>query len=382
VNKRQLVYILGLIGVMVLLGAGCGGDEDSSSDNGSDGSYPAEFNEMVDNAMAPVSEWPGPTSSPKLKPNQLVFSIPCSKVAEGCEFINQGVKDAAEAVGWDYKTVDPEGSPEKSNAAIRQAVQANADVIVMVAIDPKVVSDALGDAQDAGIPVVLVAGGREGEPELLANNGVFTDVTFRSYELGELLGAFIAVNSDGEAKVAMFNTPEWPTIDQRFEGTKASLSECPGCEVVAETDFAQTEIGTTLGSKYQSVLQANPDADYAWVGLDAAASVLVAANQQAGSDQAQITSIDGNKQNIDYVMDGSQLVTIGSPLNWTGWAALDEANRAVNGAEPATDNIPYRLITKENAEQFVGTGFEGDIDYQAKYLQLWKTGKTSKSVDK
>jgi ribose transport system substrate-binding protein len=386
-----LVKFAMLCSVAVLVGCG---DSDSESDSNGGGStsttasptpssesYPAEFEQIVADATEPISSWPGPTSSPKLEGNKLVYGIPCSKVAEGCQFIVDGVEEATKAVGWQFKSVNPEGSPDKSNEAIRQAIADDADAIVMVAIDPKVVSGPLAEAKKANIPVILVAGGHETEQDFLAKHGVFTDVSLGSIGQGELLAAFTAVHSKGKAKLAMFNTPEFPTIVQRYDSYKDTLAKCTECEVVADTNFAATEIGTTLGSKYQSTLQANPEADYAWVGLDAAAGVMVAAAQQSGASKVNLVSFDGNRQNIEFVADGTQLVTIGSPLHWAGWAALDNANRAMSGEEPVGDDgIPWRLITQENADPYKGIGFQGDIDYQAKYRELWETGSTDESV--
>lgn len=395
-SRSRSWFVFSLVGLLAVAAivAGCG-SSDSSDSTGSSSStsptsesgggggdlYPASFKTMVEEAKEPITKWPGPTTSPKLKPSQLVFSIPCSKIAEGCQFINEGVEEAAKAAGWEYQTVNPEGDPDKSNAAIRQAVAAGADAIVIISIDPKLVAGPLAEAEKAGIAVIMTTGGHEDELPFLEEHGVSHDVSIHAEFQGELLGAFAAVEGEGEAQLAMFTAPEFPTITQRYDGTRKTLEECPGCSVVSSTNFTQTEIATKLGPAYQSVLQANPSVNFGWVGLDAAAGVMVAAAEQPGAIAPPLLGFDGNKQNIEFVLEGKQLADVGAPLHWMGWAALDNANRILQG-EPAVkdDGIPSRLITKENAGEYVENGFQGGINYQEKYEQLWTTGKTDSSV--
>jgi len=390
--RRSLPAALAVLAAAAFA-AGCGSSDDGGETSAAAGGdaaqttasedlgYPAEFAEIVERAKKPVSEWPGPTESPRLARGQFVFAIPCSKVAEGCQRIVDGVKSAADAVGWRFATVDPAGDPNRQGAAIEQAINAGATVIVLAAIEPKLVADPLKRARARGIRVICTSCGHENDREYFTDDGIQADVSLRGTEQGEIMGAFLATDSDGKAKVGMIESPEFPLNVERAVATKAALKQCAGCEVVAQTDFLQTEIGTQLGSKSQTFFQANPSIEYGWVAFDAAAGAVVPAAQQAGAAQMRIVSFDANVANIEFVEKGAQYATVGTALEWVGWAAVDEANRLLNGEEAlASDNVPNRLVTEENAAEYAKTGFRGDIDYEAKYLELWRSGSTDTSA--
>jgi ABC-type sugar transport system substrate-binding protein len=392
--KRPIMIAVtaALIAAMAIAITACGGSSDSSSDATSDtgstqassgGSggekYPASFEAEVKEAAEPPKEWKGPTTSPPFKESQLVYSIPCAKVVEGCVRIDEGIKAAAAEIGWGYKSINPESDPNRAGAAIEEAINAGANVIVDIAVDPKLVAAPIRKAREQGI-VVLCASCAVPDSDV-GPNKLSGQVGLEPIEQGEVMAAFLAVESAGEAKVALLDDPEFGVVNRRVEGTKKALGECPGCEIVAESQFTGAEIATTLAQKSQAFFQANPSAEYAWVPYDAAATAVVQANQQAGASGVQIIGFDGNIPNIEYVENGEQLATIGSPLEWTGWAAIDSANRLLNGEEELPDpGLPSLLITQETASGYSEGGFQGDADYQAKYLELWKTGKTDTSL--
>jgi ABC-type sugar transport system substrate-binding protein len=363
---------------LVFAAAGCGGDDEESSSSGtSNGSQsaevPAELQQIVDEGSGTISEWPGPTEGPVAESGKFVVSIPCARVAYGCARIDDGVKAAGKALGWRVLSVDAKGSPDTASQAIQQAIDQKADGIVLGAMDPALVKGAIADAREAGIPVVDPVAAREPSP-----TGINHDVKIHGDKQGELLGAYIATESGGKAKVGIMDDEEFPHQALRTGGIKKSLEQCEGCEIVGQSNFVVTDIGTQLGPKSQAFLQANPEIDWLSVAFDAAASDVVVANQQAGARKVNIVSMDANPQNIDFIEQGKQTATVGAPLDWAGWAAVDNINRIISGEEPLEDDgIPSRLVTKDNVADFKENGY-GPVDYEAKYTELWKSGKTTK----
>jgi ribose transport system substrate-binding protein len=343
-----------------------------------EGGYPASFESMLEEAKSSPTEWKGPTTSPAFKKNMLVYSIPCSKVAEGCVRVNEGIKAAAAKMGWQFKSINPEGDVGRSGAAIEEATNAGADVIFDIAIDPSLVSGPIKKAREAGITVMCASCAA---PESdVGPNKLSGQVGLDAVEQGELMAAFLAVESEGNAKVAFLDDPEFGVVNARVEGFKPAFEQCSACEIVAESKFTAAEITTSLAQKTQSFLQSNPSAEYIWVPYDSAAAPVVQAVGETGS-QVQTVAFDGNVPNIQYVAEGKQLATIGSALEWTGWAAVDDANRLLNGEEELPEpGIPNILITEENASSYEKAGFQGDADYQAKYEELWQSGKTDSSL--
>lgn len=372
-NMRRLA-LLGVLGAVALVGAGCGDDESTSSDSGSSSgeAVPAELAKLVEEAEGTITEWPGPTEGPVAEEGKSIVSIPCARVAYGCARIDDGVKAAGEVLGWDVLSIDPQGDPQKANEAVEQAIKMDADGIVVGALDPELLKTSIANARAAGIPVVDPVAAREP-----SDTGINHDVEIDGTRQGEILGAYIATASDGQAKVGIMDDEEFPHQALRTGGIESSLDQCSGCEIVGQENFVVSEIGTKLGPKSQAFVQANPDIDWLSVAFDAAAADVVIANQQAGARDVKIVSMDGNPQNLDFIEQGQQQATVAAPLDWAGWAAVDNLNRIFNGEEPVEDDgIPSRLVTPDNIADFRENGF-GPVDYEEQYTELWETGKTS-----
>lgn len=371
---KHLRWLTPTIAAVALLAvSGCGSnDKKASSGSGSSSGVPAELTQLVKEGSGTISKWPGPTEGPVAPGGKFIVSIPCARVAYGCARIDDGVKAAGKVLGWRVLSVDAKGNPDTANQAIQQAIDQKADGIVVGAIDPVLLKEAIAKARRAGIPVVDPVAARKP-----SDTGINHDVQIHGERQGKLLGAYIAVASGGKAQVGIMDDKEFPHQALRTGGIKDSLRKCGGCKVVGESDFVVTDIGTQLGPKSQAFLQANPSIDWLDVAFDAAASDVVIANQQAGARKVNIVSMDGNPQNLDFIEQGKQTATVAAPLDWAGWAAVDNLNRIINGQPPTEDDgIPSRLVTKDNVADFRKNGF-GPVDYKAKYTELWKTGKTT-----
>ena len=87
-------------------------------------------------------------------------------------------------------------------------------------------------------------------------------------------------------------------------------------------------------------------------------------------DGAEGHLFDGNKENIAFIRDGNiQVAAIGYPLDWAGWAAIDQINRELQDKPLAKDDIRFKLITKDNLPK--GDTYIGDYDFETKYRELW-----------
>ena len=372
-RARWLVPLAVVILVLGFTAAGYAGKSQTTKSQVTSAGVPAELAALVKASSSTVSKWNGPTTGPIAPKGKFIVSIPCTRLAYGCARIDDGVKAAAKVLGWKVLTIDPKGDPAAANDAVRQAIRLKADGIVVGAIDPVVLKASIAEARKAGIVVVDPVSARAPSP-----TGINHDVSIQGFKEGRVLGAYIAVASNGTAQVGIMDDKEFPHQALRTGGIKASLAKCSGCKIVGESNFVVTDIGTQLGPKSQSFLSANPSITWLSVAFDAATGDVVAASQQAGARKVKIVSMDGNPQNLAFIQQGKQTATVAAPLDRTGWASMDNINRVINGQKPTVDDgIPIRLVTKANVADFLKHGF-GPVNYQAKYTQLWKTGKTSK----
>lgn len=372
-TTRWFAPVAVLVGVLAFASAGAAKRSTVSTKTQPAAGVPASLVQLVKQGMSVTKTWNGPTRGPIAKKGKFVVSIPCARVAYGCARIDDGVKAAAKVLGWKVLSIDPKGDPSKANEAVRQAIQLKADGIVVGAIDPVLLKESIAAARKAGIPIIDPVAARLPSP-----TGINHDVKIQGFREGQVLGAYVAVASKGTARVGIMDDKEFPHQALRTGGIKNSLAKCSGCKIVGQSNFVVTDIGTQLGPKSQAFLQANPSINWLDVAFDAATGDVVNAMQQAGARKANVVSMDGNPQNLDFIQAGTQAATVAAPLDQTGWAAVDNINRIISGQPPvANDGIPIRLVTKANLADFRKHGF-GPVNYKVKYTQLWKTGKTTK----
>ena len=370
-NKKSLKLAFTGVVIIAFL-AGCSSATGGATAGGGASAVPAALSDLVTSAMKPIETWTGPTTGPIAKAGISVVSIPCAGAAYGCAEIDRGVIAAAKVLGWHVLSIDPKGDPAAASAAIRQAIQIKANAIVLGSWNATVLKVPIAEARAAGIIVINAV-----DVAPLAADGPNHNITIQGEMAGEILGAYMVVHSKGTAQVGLMNDEEFPNQFLRAAGIKKSLALCTGCAVIGASNFAVTEIGTTLTAKSQAFIQANPKMNWLWVAFDAAASDVVIGAGQAGASKVSIGSMDGNPQNIDFIAAGKETASVVENLQWTGWASMDNINRILNGQEPATDDgIAIRLITADNVADFKANGI-GPIDYQGIYTKLWTTGAAS-----
>jgi hypothetical protein len=68
-----------------------------------------------------------------------------------------------------------------------------------------------------------------------------------------------------------------------------------------------------------------------------------------------------------------QWACVGAASEASGWAAIDELNRALNRQPRAGNRVPVQLITQENHAGVTtpGVGYTGAFDYKAEWRKFW-----------
>ncbi len=385
---RMLVVAVALLGLVVFVTA-CGGSSSSSS---SEASSTTESEEPAETESEPEAEsgltvaaaeemvteaqeekpFEGPSSSPKGVKDKSITVIGCPLEVEGCSVTANSVKEAASHLGWNVKIVDGKGTPQASTAGMEQAIAEGTDGIVLVAVDKELIAPALPKASSAGIPIVGYADNNEpGEgPE-----NVFAEVGLGANVLGSMIAAWGVADSNGEAKVAMFNAPELSTIQQRYEASKGVFEECEGCEVATTQEFALASAGTKLPLLTSNVLTSNPEADYLWDPSGSLGSLQAATvDQSQSAGKVKVITFDCVKTNLEEIKKGtgSLAACAGVGLVQSGYAIVDQMNRAFAG-EPAAekgDEQPSHLIDATNVPD-PNVGWPGDKGFEEGYLKLW-----------
>jgi ribose transport system substrate-binding protein len=329
--------------------------------------------------MTPAT-YAGPTTPAKAPKNIKIAAITCLSVLHGCVSPTDGIRHAAEKLGWSVKVYDGGGTPNKQNAAILDAISSGADVIATIAIDPNLVQLSLAEAKKKGIPVVAGSNGID-TPDpvnLTAPNGLgfVFDVSPDYITLGEHMAQWIIADSHGKANVALFSDKEFPSIMAQEVGILKGFSACKTCTVSKQIYFTATQIATQLGQMTVDYVRTHPDVDYIYGAFDPPVAAQVAALMQAGmGKKVKIVGALGNQQNINFIRQGHVQVADGAYDNeYMGWAIVDQTIRMLNKqplADPHGENLPFVVLDKTNLPA-PGADWQAKTGYQEKFLSLWK----------
>lgn len=359
----------------------CGSDDDESAGSTPAASTPtasAEAGGASSEAKAFLEEHISPPSAitvtePVGKPipsgKTLVF-LTCPVPA--CQITVPPLREAAKALGWEFKYINSGVTPQSIQDAFKQAIRLKPDAVAAVTGTPRdVFQDQLAELAKLNIPYVECCSTNQ------PGDGILASIYDKSTEdfIGKVMAAWIAVDSGGKANVALVHANEFANhtliINSLVENLK---TYCPDCttqdEVVSAGDF-----GTKLPAKIVGLLRANPDLNYIAFGLDDQLLGVPAALQAAGlSDKVKIVGQAPGEPNLEEISnDGIEKASVSWPAPETMWHMADIIARHFVDAdlEPSIAAAPINfLITKDTVGDIAddGSTIEG---YQDQYKALW-----------
>lgn len=322
------------------------------------------FGSMAAKYKQPITEFPGPTEPVKPPTGKKIVAITCSTQGIGCVRAAQGATEAGKVLGWAVKTVDGQGTPSAWNAAILNAISSHADGIILAAVPPPLVGDALSKAKAAGIPVVEVF-------ETAPSNLAFASVNFDHHEQGEAIADWVANDSEESAQVLVVEDTEFETLTERVKGFEEGLAKCDGCNVVETVNSQIGTMANTVPSAVASALSSHPEINYVVSPFDSNAIFASQGVQQAGKEgQVKVVGYEGDPQAVSTIREGGiEVATAADPAEWMGWQADDELARAMTGQKAEETPVPWKVIDATNLPK--SNTWTGDIDYQSEFEQLW-----------
>ena len=382
-TRRPLVALGFLLTSALVLVAACsssGGDHGNAGSSGGTSAAQAEADRIVAQATAPITKWPGPTSSPPSAKNKRVLFIPITLSAAGDVQWGDYIKLAAQHLGWTATVYPTDGEVSQFAAGLNEAVSGKYDAVIMSAITPSLVAPQLAKVRAAGIPVIDMSNNSTPSPTTV-NYNIGTAVEPQA----KYLAAYVAKASGGKASVAIFNFPESLTVVQRVDAFEHDLKTyCPSCQVSVTTNLSVAALDTpAMVSQVEGVLQAHPNVNYLYSAFDDFGINALQAVQQAGlSKKVKIVSLNANDMPMlqSLAAGGPVVADVGAPNQWLSFLAMDTLNRIFAGATntitaAVTDSSPFRLFTRANLPSDYQTSFKngwlGDYNFTKKYYQLW-----------
>ena len=252
----------------------------------------------------------------------------------------QSIQDAAAQAGIDLTFTDAEQKQENQIASIRQFIQQGVDIIAFSPVVETGWDAALGEARDAGIPVVLTDRAIESDQDDLYVSFLGSDFIREGEWAGDWVNENFA-DADHVNIVELQGTTGSAPANDRATGFRNVVTD-PKFDIID----SQTGDFTRAGGKQvmEAFLQAHDDIDLVFAHNDDMGLGAIEAIEAAGL----VPGVDIQIVTIDAVHDGMQALADGK-INYIvecnpllGPQLMDIAGRILNGEE-----VPARIVTNE-----------------------------------
>ncbi|MGH2662961.1 MAG: sugar ABC transporter substrate-binding protein [Actinomycetota bacterium] len=367
-----------LFAITLLVAASCGDDGEPAAggDGTTNGDGTTEQSACVEEAQAAVDAAREPIEL-KLPPTPLdvdqlqgkkIFLL-TSQIVELSELMGNGFEEAAAALGMEAEVFNGEGQVATWNQGVRQAVNEEYDGIVLLSVQPDLVSEPLEQGIEDGMAVVEIFNGSP-VPQDELDPRVDAQVTPDFFASGSLISDWIMADSGCDATVAVFGAEVIGVQSNMMQSFEEYLpQECADCTLYVERiDLAN--IAGEMETRTPNILRRDPDIDYLVPVFDAAATFLIPAAQQAGFE-GKVLSHDGVPAHLDLVRSGEQALDVAFPPNeWMGWALVDQLARVILEMEPAEWTVPVQLFDQTNIGE-EGDEFPNFVGYEEQFKGAW-----------
>lgn len=336
--------------------AACGGERSSAEGTeATAGDIAAVESRITKSTAVPAFVSPGPPFDAVGEVRgKTVFEIPITSEVPFITAVEEGMRQAAEAVGARLVVYPNQGEPSQWAQGIRAAVAQRADVITLFAQNPAVLGPQIEQAEEAGIPVIVVRTTGEEEPCQADRSGdVYgtTCVPGPFEEAGRLEADWVIKDTRGKANVLVITSSDAPSTVSLLEGLRGEFeARCPACRL-RFVDVPIPEWAARLQTEVQAALVRDPTINYIIPIYDSMSQYVVPAIRATdAADRVKIATFNGTPFVLRMLQEDDVVVMdVGENLAWVGWATMDQAFRVIAGEEPVrSERTPLRVFTDAN----------------------------------
>lgn len=369
-----------LVGIAVVLGA-------SSSTRAARTATPpgvAAAKAFVAKAMQPP-KWAGPTAkvNAAAAKGKSVFFVNLTESIPALHEWSVVLAQQLQAAGVKAQDCDGKGNPNGITSCLNQALAAKPDAIVALALDNDFIASYMAKAKAAGIAFIT---GQSGRPSLPTSPpGRVAEVTFDYYQVGRIIGAWFAADSNctkGAPQIITTTSSRQPS-EAEVAGIQSAIRQyCPGLKFPGAQNVLIPDWATKLATTTRSDLLANKNLNYILPLYDGMTIYMnPAINQMHLGSRVRMASFNATPVVMQTeVAKRSPLVAdVGGPNQWYAVALADQVLRVLTGAKPVkSENVPLRLFTTANVKSINVKKDEatwyGSIDPICNYHKLWGIG--------
>lgn len=327
-----------------------------------------------------------PTTGPKAVKGKTVWVISCSQSIDLCSDEVNEIGKAIDAIGWQKTIVNAEFDPVIAGDAIRQAVAAKADGIIVFGFDCPMISQPLREAVDAGVKTLGVVSLDCDDPALTEKSAPLFNVDMVFDEKGETFysnfakvygedkAAIVIAKTDAKAKVMILDVPDLVTVAALTDGFEAGMAACKTCKVVTTVDLTTVDqVNGAVEQKVTTALARNPSVDTIFQSTDGLflTGVQNAILNSGRAGKLLVVGSEGFPSNLDAIRSGSgQNIAMAFDARWEGWASVDAMNRAFAGAPQVHGGQGYVYIDAKTNMPPSGA-WDSKIDFRSGFKALW-----------
>ena len=373
------MFVVPLLAVV----AACGGNTSSNNTNATpapktDDAYLQMAKDYVAMVTAPGTPWSGPTTGPTAQGKKLIVYVSSDQRNGGPQGAGDGAQDAANAIGWDFRILDGQGSVQGRTTALNQAIALKPHGIILGNVDTQEQAPIIRRAAMLGIKMV---GWHIGPtPGPVNDPPVFTNVTTDPREVAKAAAFFAVADSNGTANVVLFKDSITTISTAKTDAAAQVFKGCAGCKVLEIEDTPMGDLANRMPSLTTSLLtKYGKQWTYAIAVNDLYFDFSAPSLQAAGVDAAsgyprQISSGDGSVTAFQRIRQRRyQIGTVAEPLRLQGWMCIDELNRAFAGQQPSGFVPPPHLFVASNLDRDGGPDnvYEPENGYKDIYRKIW-----------
>jgi ribose transport system substrate-binding protein len=264
--------------------------------------------------------------------------------------MQKGAQEAATRLGVDLvvQAAEREVDVDKQMQIIENLIQTGVQALCITPSGSKEVVPAIGKANAAKIPVVIVD--TRVDEKAAAEAGIRLDgfVGSDNYEGGKVAGEYLLKVTGGKARVGLLEgIPGHETGDSRLKGFHDAVKNAPGIKVVAsQTANWERDQGFTV---FQNMLQAHPDIDALFACSDMMALGAVEAIAAAGkTGKIRVIGFDAVDDARKAIGTGAILASVAQFPSEMGRLAVEDAVMLIRGEKPpAEQKVRIELVTKD-----------------------------------
>jgi ribose transport system substrate-binding protein len=332
----------------------------------------AEARSAVRQAEKVDVSWNGPTTGPAAQPGKTIVYVAQTMTNPGVAGVANGLREAAQVIGWKVRVIDGQGTPAGIQAALSQAVGVKPSGIVLGGFDPNATSSQVARANAARIP--LIGWHAVGPPGPSRHPELFTNVTTRVEDVAEISADWIIAHSNGRAGVVVFTDASIPFARNKSQLIEKHLATCADVRLLATENIPIPDASSRTPQEVSSLLSRFGSR---WTYSAAindlyfadAAPALREAGEKGSGPPFNIGAGDGDPSAFQRINSRQfQAATVPEPLTEQGWQIVDEFNRAFSGRPASGYVAPVHIATTANSR---GATTWDPPGYREAYRKIW-----------